>query len=152
MVFTTEFLGFLHWWSSCKEAEFLLSKYPLFYIFFSYHIWHGFFWYIYKYNYLNGIVANVSRKTEVDQYCNTATVISWFKNLRGKHMRKFIKFDVAEFYPSISENLQIDPSNRLKLLQKLMTMLSTRSILQENHYFLTKMGLGSRKETIHYLT
>ena len=100
-------------------------------IFFSYHIWHGFFWYIYKYNYLNGIVANVSRKTEVDQYCNTATVISWFKNLRGKHMRKSIKFDVAEFYPSISENLQIDPPNRLNLLQKLMTMLSTRSSLQE---------------------
>ena len=31
------------------------------------------------------------------------TVINWFKNVLHKHKRKFIKFDIAEFYPSISE-------------------------------------------------
>ena len=55
--------------------------------------------------YLNDIIADVSRKTEVNQWRNTATVISWFKNLSDKHKRKFIKFDIAELYPSISENL-----------------------------------------------
>ena len=55
--------------------------------------------------YLNDIVADVSRKTEVNQWHDTATVINWFKNLSDKHKRKFIKFDIAEFYPSISENL-----------------------------------------------
>ena len=55
--------------------------------------------------YLNDIIADVSRKTEVNQWRNTATVINWFKNLSDKHKRKFIKFDIAEFYPSISENL-----------------------------------------------
>ena len=55
--------------------------------------------------YLNIIIADVSRKTEVNQWRNTATVINWFKNLSDKHKRKFIKFDIAEFYPSISENL-----------------------------------------------
>ena len=55
--------------------------------------------------YLNDIIADVSRKTEVNQWRNTATVINWFKNLLDKHQRKFIKFDIAEFYPSISENL-----------------------------------------------
>ena len=47
-------------------------------------------------NSLNDIIADVSRKTEV---------INWFKNLSDKHKRKFIKLDIAEFYPSISENL-----------------------------------------------
>ena len=31
------------------------------------------------------------------------TVINWFKNVSHKHKRKFIKFDIAEFNPSISE-------------------------------------------------
>ena len=33
------------------------------------------------------------------------TVIDWFKNLADKQKRKFIKFDITEFYPSISEAL-----------------------------------------------
>ena len=32
-------------------------------------------------------------------------VIEWFKNLAEKQKRKFIKFDMAEFYPSNSEDL-----------------------------------------------
>ena len=32
-------------------------------------------------------------------------VIDWFKNLADKQNRKFIKFNIAEFYPSISEDL-----------------------------------------------
>ena len=56
-------------------------------------------------NYLNDIIADKSCKAEVNQWGNTATVINWFKNLLNKHKRKFIKFDIAEFYPSISENL-----------------------------------------------
>ena len=50
--------------------------------------------------YLNDIIADVSCKTEVNQWCNTATVINWFKNLSDKYKRKFIKFDIAAFYPS----------------------------------------------------
>ena len=49
--------------------------------------------------------ADVSRKTEFNQWRNRATVNNWFKNLSDKHKRNFIKFDMAEFYPSISENL-----------------------------------------------
>ena len=54
---------------------------------------------------LNDIIANVSCKTEVTEWRNTAAVINWFKNLSDKHKRKFIKFNIAEFYPSVSENL-----------------------------------------------
>ena len=54
---------------------------------------------------MNHTVADVSRKKEVNQWRNTATVINWFKNLSDKHKLKFIKFDIAEFYQSISKNL-----------------------------------------------
>ena len=32
-------------------------------------------------------------------------MISWFKNIPNKPRSKFIKFDVVDFYPSISESL-----------------------------------------------
>ena len=43
-------------------------------------------------NYLNDIIADVSRKTEVNQWRSKTTVINWFSNLSDKHKRKFIKF------------------------------------------------------------
>ena len=68
--------------------------------------------------------ADVCRKTEFNQWRNRTTVNDWVRNLSDKHKRNFIKFDMAEFYPSISENLlnkSIDPLNALNLLQKLRT-------------------------------
>ena len=56
-------------------------------------------------SYLGNIIASISKKTKVSQWKNTSTVIVWFKNLADKQKRKFLKFDIAEFYPSISEDL-----------------------------------------------
>ena len=56
-------------------------------------------------NYLNDITTDVPRKMEINQWRSVAAVVNWFKNLSDKHKRKFIKFDIPEFYPSISENL-----------------------------------------------
>ena len=55
------------------------------------------------------------KKTKVNQWRNTSTVIDWFKNLAEKQKRKFIKFDMAELYPSISEDLQTKSINYTKL-------------------------------------
>ena len=55
--------------------------------------------------YLSNIIADVSKKTKVNQWRNTSTVIDWFKNLADKQKQKFIKFGIADFYPSISEDL-----------------------------------------------
>ena len=54
-------------------------------------------------NYMKETIEDVSRKTEIDQWHNTAIVSNWFKNLSGKLKVKFIKFDIAEFETSISE-------------------------------------------------
>ena len=36
---------------------------------------------------------------------NTEGVINWFKNIPNKHLYKFLKFDIKDFYPSIKEKL-----------------------------------------------
>ena len=55
--------------------------------------------------YLRNIIADVSKKKRVNQWRNTSTIIDWLKNLTDKQKQKFIKFDIAEFYSFISEDL-----------------------------------------------
>ena len=55
--------------------------------------------------YISNIISEVKEKTGINQWQNTSTVVDWFKNLGNKNKRKFIKFDIAAFYPSISEEL-----------------------------------------------
>ena len=66
-------------------------------------------------SYLSNIIASISKKTKVNQWRNTSTVIDWFKNLTDKQKRKFIKFDIGEFYPSISEDLLNESIDYAKL-------------------------------------
>ena len=102
--------------------------------------------------YLNEILADLSRKTEVNQWRNTATVINWFKNLSDKHKRKFIKFDIAEFYPSISENLL----NKSIAYAKSFTKIEDNAInaikLARKSLLFNKDGTWINKETINVFT
>ena len=41
---------------------------------------------------------------KLNQRKNTKFVVYWFKNIENKQMHRFIKFDVKNFYPSISIN------------------------------------------------
>ena len=43
----------------------------------------------------------VSEATSANQWCSTKDAIKWFKRLPNKANRRFIKFEVKEFYPSI---------------------------------------------------
>ena len=54
---------------------------------------------------LSRIVASVSTSTQLNQWRNSTTVIEWFKKLDHKQHSRFIKFDICEFYPSITEEL-----------------------------------------------
>ena len=51
------------------------------------------------------LLVNIAEKSGVNQWRNISTVIKWFENLQNKQKRRFIKFDIADFYPSIAENL-----------------------------------------------
>ena len=54
---------------------------------------------------LERIVKEVTLSTNFNQWRNTSTVIDWFKGLPDKPITKFIKFDICDFYPSITEPL-----------------------------------------------
>ena len=47
----------------------------------------------------------VREKTRYKQWQNTSAVIKWFKQIENKKSKKFIQFDVVNFYPSISSEL-----------------------------------------------
>ena len=51
------------------------------------------------------LLVNIAEKSGVNQWRNISTVIKWFENLQNKQKRRFIKFDIADFYPSITEHL-----------------------------------------------
>ncbi len=53
---------------------------------------------------LENINKQVRQKTRFMQWTNSEEVIEWFKGLE-KDKYEFIKFDVVEFYPSITEEL-----------------------------------------------
>ena len=60
--------------------------------------------------YLENIISKLNSKLQDNQWRNTSTVIEWFKAIKNRVKCRFIKFDIAEFYPSISIEL-LDRSN-----------------------------------------
>ena len=56
-------------------------------------------------HYLSSIITVVAEKSDVNHWKNTSTAIKWFENLQNKQKRRFIKFDIPDFYPSITEHL-----------------------------------------------
>ena len=60
---------------------------------------------------LENINNNVRTQTKLKQWRNTPDVIQWFRSLQNKQNLKFIKFDVINFYPNITENLLTNSLN-----------------------------------------
>ena len=54
---------------------------------------------------LDRINQEVTEKTKVNNWKNSQSVIEWFRKLKNKTQRRFISFDICEFYPSITESL-----------------------------------------------
>ena len=57
---------------------------------------------------LDRMNSEIRRKTNYNQWLNSDSVISWFKNIGDKHTQTFILFDVVSMYPSISEKLLVE--------------------------------------------
>ena len=55
--------------------------------------------------YLDGVNTKLRQRLQVNQWRNTDEVIHWFTAIPDKHHSRFIKFDIADFYPSISQDL-----------------------------------------------
>ena len=54
---------------------------------------------------VENINRNVLETTHLQQWKITQAVIDWFSDLKDNSDKTFIKFDIVEFYPSISEEL-----------------------------------------------
>ena len=57
---------------------------------------------------LQKINSAVAKAIKLNQWRSTQDVLKWFKAIDDKENAKFIKFDVVEFYPSITEKLLND--------------------------------------------
>ena len=56
-------------------------------------------------NILDDINSQIRDATGLKQWKNSLSVIDWFKNIKNKPSHTFLSFDIAEFYPSITEDL-----------------------------------------------
>ena len=52
---------------------------------------------------LDKVNQNLRNKLRFNQWNNSENVTDWFKKIENKSKHVFIKFDIAEIYPSISE-------------------------------------------------
>ena len=56
--------------------------------------------------YIDRINTTIRKKTtNVNQWRNTDAVVTWFQNIENKDICWFIKFDIVDFYPSISKDI-----------------------------------------------
>ena len=54
---------------------------------------------------LDNINSQISKRTELNQWKNSLSVIDRFNNIKNKPRHSFVTFDIAEFYPSITEKI-----------------------------------------------
>jgi len=71
---------------------------------------------------LQRVNSAIRSSSHVQQWKNTNEVISWFTNIKNKEKCKFMKFDIVEFYPSISE----------ELLEKALKFAQSKTNLTDN--------------------
>ena len=57
-------------------------------------------------HHLNDVNKQIRRSSELLHCRSTAEVLKWFSGIRDKHHCKFIKFDIVDFYPSITEVIE----------------------------------------------
>ena len=60
------------------------------------------------------IVTKILDNFEYNIWQNSLETINWFNNIKNKKSTIFIQFDIIDFYPSISKELQINSINFAK--------------------------------------
>ena len=60
---------------------------------------------------IQNIVKSVKKANHCNLWWNLYETIEWFRRIKNKSKATFIQFDIIDFYPSITKNLQIDSIN-----------------------------------------
>ena len=66
-------------------------------------------------HYIDPINKPIREKLNVNQRRNTQTVTTWYKNIKSKSNSSFIKFEIVDFYASISKHPFIKSSQFCKI-------------------------------------
>ena len=88
-------------------------------------------------HYIDQINKSIRKKLNVNQWRNTQAVITWFENIKSKSSSSVIKFDIVDFYPSISKDLLLEAINFAKSVTPIQdkfieTILHSRKALLFN--------------------
>ena len=57
---------------------------------------------------LSSIIKDVRTATGLTQWKNTGELLKWFSALEDRHNKRFVSFDIVEFYPSITKKHLLD--------------------------------------------
>ena len=85
------------------------------------------------------IVSNLSTNTGLNLWRNSKSVINWFSQLQNKLELTFFKFDVCNFYPSITQDLFAKAMNFAKL-KIVVTDEQTKILWHARKSFLFSQG------------
>ena len=66
-------------------------------------------------HYLDQINKSIRERLNVNQWKYTQAVMTWFKNIKTESSSSFIKFDIVDFYPSISKDLLLKANQFCKI-------------------------------------
>ena len=91
---------------------------------------------------LSKIIAAVKHKSQLQQWKNTDSVITWFSKLQNKQQLHFIQFDVVDFYGSITPNSLMMLSNMQADMLLSVTTPSPPSSRPQTHFYTAGLRLG----------
>ena len=97
-------------------------------------------------NFLQKIVKKIRKTTNSKLWTNTTEVLQWFKSIENKDKATFIKFDICNYYPSITKKLFEKAVNWAKNYHNFSEVeLKTINQTKESYLFLD--GQPWRKKT-----
>ena len=99
-------------------------------------------------NFLEEISNKLNNHLCHSQWHSTSAVIEWFKAIENKKTCKFIKFDIAEFYPSISAELLEKSINFARSIIKIEDKIIDIINMQENPCYSTTVMHGLKKSFV----
>ena len=95
---------------------------------------------------LDRINSSIRQKLKLPQWRSTNDAISWFKDLNDKSERKFVKFDIVSYYPSITRKVLMKSINWAKEFTEIKD-IEIAAILNARNTFLFKNNQSWVKKT-----
>ena len=99
-------------------------------------------------HYIDHINKSIREKLNVNQWRNTQAVITWFKNIKRKSRSSFIKFEIVDFYPSISKELLLKAINFAKSITPIRTCSLKLYCILVKHFYSIKTMCGLKKRAL----